>query len=138
MLSLNDCLETGAALENLLCGILIRARFKVAALCGDFSKGISSDVRLTLTLIFGLCTKVSLGPKRRSQSNRSYLIHKACVFLMQSPFILEGTTSKKLHREVSCSSYWNEWRSVGWRSDYWWWKLWAGGSITRYSNRNIS
>ena len=68
MLSLNDCLETGAALENLLCGILIRARFKVAALCGDFSKSISSELTqtltLTLTLIFGLCTKVSLGQKK--------------------------------------------------------------------------
>ena len=36
--SLNDCLETGAALQNFLWSILIRTRFKPIALCEDLQK----------------------------------------------------------------------------------------------------
>ena len=36
--SLNDCLETGPALQNLLWSVLIRTRFKPTALCGDLQK----------------------------------------------------------------------------------------------------
>ena len=35
---LNDCLETGPALQNLLWSVLIRTRFKPTALCGDLQK----------------------------------------------------------------------------------------------------
>ena len=38
VLSQNDCLETGPALENLLWNILIRTNFKSIALCGDLQK----------------------------------------------------------------------------------------------------
>ena len=37
-LSLNDCLETGPALQNLLWRILIRTIFKPIVLCGDLQK----------------------------------------------------------------------------------------------------
>ena len=36
--SLNDCLETGPALQNLLWSVLIRTRFKPVTLCGDLQK----------------------------------------------------------------------------------------------------
>ena len=36
--SLNDCLETGPALQNFLWSILIRTRFKPIALCEDLQK----------------------------------------------------------------------------------------------------
>ena len=51
--SLNDCLETGPALQNLLWSVLIRTRFKPIALCGDLQKAflqirIKADDRDTL------------------------------------------------------------------------------------------
>ena len=36
--SLNNCLETGPALQNLLWSVLIRTRFKPIALCRDLQK----------------------------------------------------------------------------------------------------
>ena len=36
--SLNECLETGPALQNLLWSVLIRTRFKPVALCGGLQK----------------------------------------------------------------------------------------------------
>ena len=43
--SLNDCLETGPALQNLLWSVLIRTRFIPIALCGDLQKA-SLQIRI--------------------------------------------------------------------------------------------
>ena len=36
--SLNDCLETGPPLQNLLWSVLVRKRFKPVALCADLKR----------------------------------------------------------------------------------------------------
>ena len=77
-------------------------------------------------------TKVSLGLKRRSQTNRSSSIYKTWVWF--SAISLHTTrsnvwTSTQLHKEVFCWSCWNKGWSVCWRSDYWQWKLWTIGSL---------
>ena len=36
--SLNDCLETGPSLQNLLWDIIVRSRFRPILLCGDIEK----------------------------------------------------------------------------------------------------
>ena len=43
--SLNDCLETGLPLQNLLWSVLIRNRFKPVALCSDLKQSANSGSR---------------------------------------------------------------------------------------------
>ena len=91
--SLNDCLETGPALQNFLWSILIRTRFKPIALCEDLQKAflqirIQPDDRDALRFHW---------IKERDRTQIEVLRFTRLVFgLVQSPFILGGTLQEHL------------------------------------------
>ena len=85
--SLNDCLETGPALQNSLWSVLIRTRFKPIALYGDLQKAF-------------LQIRIKDDPdalkfpwiKGRDPNQIEILQFTRLEFrLVQSPFILGGT-----------------------------------------------
>ena len=100
-LSLIDCLEADSAFQNFLWSILIRKRLKSIVLWWS-SKSIFSDTnqgRLWRT-------KVSVGTKQRSRSNRSSSIYKICFLFSAIPLYIRRNnrlTFKQSYREVS---YW--------------------------------
>ena len=85
---MNDCLETGPALQNSLWSVLIRTRFKPIALHGDLQKAflqirIKGDDRDALRFYW---------IKGRNPNQIEILRITRLVFgLVQSPFILGGT-----------------------------------------------
>ena len=85
---MNDCLETGPALQNSLWSVLIRTRFKPIALHGDLQKAflqirIKADDRDALRFYW---------IKGRNPNQIEILRITGLVFgLVQSPFILGGT-----------------------------------------------
>ena len=86
--SLNDCLETGPSLQNLLLDILVRMRLRPVLLCGDIEKA-SLQIRIREnnrnTLHFHWI-------QNRDPTNIEILRFTRLVFsLTQFPFILEGT-----------------------------------------------
>ena len=93
--SLNECLETGPALQNLLWNILIRTRFKPIALCGDLQKAflqvrIKDGDRDALRFHW---------IKDRDPSQIDLLRFTRLVFgLVQSPFILGATLQEHLQK----------------------------------------
>ena len=84
--SLNDCLETGSALQNLLWSVLIRTRFKPIALCGHLQKAF-----LQTRIKADNCDALSFHwIKERDPNQIETLRFKRLVFaLAQSPFILD-------------------------------------------------
>ena len=91
--SLNDCLEMGPALQNLLWSVLIRTRFKLIPLCGDLQKAflqirIKADDRDALRIYW---------IKERDPNQMETLWFTRLIFrLVQSPFILRGTFQEHL------------------------------------------
>ena len=89
--SLNDCLETGPSLQNLLWDILVRSRLRPALLCGDIEKAflqirIRENDRDVLRFHW---------IQNRDPTNIETLRFTKLIFdLTQSPFILEGTLKK--------------------------------------------
>ena len=91
--SLNDCLETGPPLQNLLWDILVRNRFKPVALAGDLKQAFL-QVRIQLedrdALRFHWI-------KDKETSNVEVLRFTRALFgLVQSPFLLGGTLHQHL------------------------------------------
>ena len=91
--SLNDCLETGPALQNLLWDVLVRNRLKPVALAGDLKQAflqvrIQSEDRDALRFHW---------IKDRDTSNVEVLRFTRALFgLVQSPFLLGGTLHQHL------------------------------------------
>ena len=89
--SLNDCLEAGPSLQNLLCDILVRTRLRPVLLCGDIEKAflqiqIRKNDRNTLRFHW---------IQNRDLTNIAIIRFTRLVFgLTQSPFILEGILKK--------------------------------------------
>ena len=82
--SLNESLETGPALQNLLWSILIRTRFKPIALCGDLQKDF---------------LQIRIKDGARDSSQTDLLRFTRLVFgLVQSPFILWATLREHLEK----------------------------------------
>ena len=85
---LNDCLETGPKLQNLLWGILVRNRFKPICLCADIQKAflqirIRESERDSLRFLW----------LRDIQKERIEILRFTQLEfgLNQSPFVLEAT-----------------------------------------------
>ena len=91
--SLNDCLETGPPLQNLLWDVLVRNRLKPVALAGDLKQAflqvrIQSEDRDALRFHW---------IKDRDTSNIEVLRFTRALFgLVQSPFLLGGTLHQHL------------------------------------------
>ena len=91
--SLNECLETGPSLQNLLWNVLIRNRFSPIALCGDIKKAflqvhIKEEDRDALRFHW-------IKNKDPNQIE-TYRFTRALFGLGQSPFILGGTIKNHL------------------------------------------
>ena len=91
--SLNDCLETGPSLQNLIWNILVRNRMQAVMLSGDLKQAffqirIREQDRDVLRFHW---------PKDRDlQKLEIYRFTRAIWGLNQSPFLLEGTIEKHL------------------------------------------
>ena len=84
-LSLNDCLETRPALQNLLCNILVRNRFKPVALAADLKRAFL-QIRI----------KAKDRDALRFHWIEVYRFTRALFGLNQSPFQLGGTLEQHL------------------------------------------
>ena len=89
--SLNECLETGPLLQNLIWDILTRSRFRPILLCADIEKAfLQVRIRESERDVLRFHWVDSLESK-----NLEILRFTRLVFgLTQSPFILEGTLMK--------------------------------------------
>ena len=110
--SLNDCLETGPPLQNLMWSVLVRNRFKPVALTGDLKKAFL-QVRIweedREALIFHW-----IRDKDPSQVE-VYRFTRALFGLVQSPFLLGGTIEEHLR---SCEAEYPEEAKKIWKSIY--------------------
>ena len=91
--SLNDCLERGPLLQNLMWSVLVRNRFKSVALAGDMKQaflqiGIREEDRDSLRFHW-------IKSKDPSQV-QVYRFTRALFGLVQSPFLLNGTIEMHL------------------------------------------
>eukprot|EP00794_Sanderia_malayensis_P016265 gene16265-biopygen13818 len=110
--SLNDCLETGPPLQNLIWSIFVRNRFKPVALAGDLQKAflqvrIREQDRDALRFHW-------IKNKDPSQVE-VYRFTRALFGLVQSPFLLGGTIEEHLK---SCESEYPEEVKEIWKSLY--------------------
>ena len=90
-ISLNDCLETGPLLQNLLWDALIRTRFQPILLCEDIQKAfLQIQMREAERNVFRLHWVESM------ESNKINIlrISRLGFGLPKSPFILEGKKMK--------------------------------------------
>ena len=93
--SLNDCLEKGPSLQNKLCDILIRTRFRAVILCADIEKAflqirIKGKEREPLKFHW---------VENLTKNTVQTLRFTRLVFgLKQSPFISEGTLKTHFER----------------------------------------
>ena len=91
--SLNDCLETGPPLQNLLWSVLVRNRFKPGALCGDLKQAFL-QVRILEADQDALRFHWL---KNKDPSQFEVLRFTRALFgLIQSPFLLGGTLKQHL------------------------------------------
>ena len=98
--SLNDCLETGPPLQNLLWSVLVRNRFKPVALCADLKQAFL-QVRIQEADRDALRFHWI---KDKDPSQVEVLRFTRALFgLIQSPFLLGGTL--KLHLESFKAKY---------------------------------
>ena len=93
--SLNECLETGPLLQNLIWDILTKSRFRPISLCGDIEKAfLQIHIRESERDVLRFQWVNSLESK-----NIKILRFTRFVFgLTQSPFILEGTLKKHFEK----------------------------------------
>ena len=91
--SLNDCLETGSALQILLWSVLIRTRFKPIALCGDLQK-----VFLQIRIKTDDCDALRFHWIKERDPNQieAFRFTRLVFGLAQSPFISDGTLQEHL------------------------------------------
>lgn len=94
--SLNDCLETGSALQNLLWDVLVRNRLKPIALAGDLKQAflqvrIRRENRDALRFHW---------LKNKATSEVEVLRFTRALFgLVQSPFLLGGTLQQHVESQ---------------------------------------
>ena len=95
--SMNNCLETGPALQNLLWSVLIRPRFKPVALCVDLQKAF-----LQMRIKAEDCDALRFHwNKKRDPRQIGILRFTRLAFgLVQSPFILVGTLQEHLETYI--------------------------------------
>ena len=98
--SLNDCLETGPPLHNLIWDILLRTRLNPIIICGDVRQAflqirIREQDRDALRFHWLL--------EKKSNQLQVLRFTRAIFGLVQSPFFLNGTI--KVHLEKSLSLY---------------------------------
>ena len=94
---MNDCLETGPTLLNLLWRVLIRKKFKPIALCVDLQKA-SLQIRIKADDCDALRFHWI---KERDPNQIEILRYTRLVFgLVQSPFILGGTLQEHLETDI--------------------------------------
>ena len=91
--SLNDCLETGPVLQNLLCDIIVRNRFKPVAFSGDLKQAfpqvrIKEEDRDVL--------RFHWIDEENPHEVTVYRFTRALFGLNQSPFLLGGTLDQHL------------------------------------------
>ena len=93
--SLNDCLETGPPLQNLLWNVLLRNRFKAVALAGDLKQAllqirIREEDRDSLSFHWIR--------DKDPKITEVFRFTRALFGLVQSPFLLGGTLEQHLER----------------------------------------
>ena len=91
--SLNKCLKTGLALQNLLGNVLIRNRIFPVALCGDIKQPFL-QVRIKEEDRDALCFHWIKNKDPKQIDTLRFT--RALVGLVQSPFILGGTLDAHL------------------------------------------
>ena len=74
--SLNECLETGTALQNLLWSVLVKNRFFPVALCGDIKQAFL-QVHIKEE---DICATLPLDKRQRSKTNRHTTIYKSITW----------------------------------------------------------
>ena len=94
--SLNDCLEPGPPLQNLLWNVLSRNRFKPIALCGDIKQAflqirINEEDRDALRFLWI--------NSQHPEEIEEFRFTRVVFGLVQSPFILGATLEKLLEGE---------------------------------------
>ena len=92
--SLNDGLEKGSPLQNKLCDILIRTRFRPVSTCGDIQKAF---LEIRIRENERDCLRFHWSEKTNYDIIKIYRFTKSIFGLNQSPFLLEGTL--KIHFE---------------------------------------
>ena len=98
--SLNDCLETGPPLQNLLWSVLVRNRLKPVALCGDIKQAFL-QVRIRGADRDAL--RFHWIRDKNSSQVETLRFTRALFGLVQSPFLLAGTL--KQHLETLRTEY---------------------------------
>ena len=98
--SLNDCLETGPPLQNLLWSVLVRNRLKPVALCGDIKQAFL-QVRIREADRDAL--RFHWIRDKNSSQVETLRFTRALFGLVQSPFLLAGTL--KQHLEALRTEY---------------------------------
>ena len=94
-LSLNDCLETGPALQNLLWSILIRSRFQPIVLCEDIKKAF---LQITIKKEDQDVLRSHWFDNRNIDELISLQFKRLVFGLIQSPFILNATIEQQLEK----------------------------------------
>lgn len=91
--SLNDCLETGPPLQNLLWSVLVRDRFKPVALCGDLKQAF-----LQVRILEADRDALRFHWIKDKDPSQIELLRftRALFGLIQSPFLLGGTLKQHL------------------------------------------
>ena len=91
--SLNECLQTGPPLQNLLWNVLIRNRFSPVALCGDIKQTfLQVHIKEEDRYAIRFHCLVDKDPNQIE----TYQFTRALFGLVQSPFILGGTLTVHL------------------------------------------
>ena len=91
--SLNDCLETGPPLQNLIWNILVRNRMQAVMLSGDLKQAF---LQIRIREQDRDVLRFHWQKDRDLQKLEIYRFTRAIWGLNQSPFLLEGTTEKHL------------------------------------------
>ena len=92
--SLNDCLETGPPLQNLLWSVLVRNCFKPVALCADLKQAF---LQVRIQEADGDALRFHWIKDKDPSKVEVLRFTRALLGLLQSPFLLGGTL--KLHLE---------------------------------------
>ena len=91
--SLNDCLETGPPLQNLMWSVLIRNRFKPVALAGDMKQAF---LQIRIREADRDSLRFHWIKNKDSSQVQVYRFTRALFGLVQSPFLLGGTIEMHL------------------------------------------
>ena len=91
--SLNDCLETGPPLQNLLWSVLVRNRLKPVAVCGDLKQAF---LQVWIQVADRDALRFHWIKDKDSSRIETLRFTRALFGLVQSPFLLAGTLKQHL------------------------------------------